>query len=423
MLTKWRWKFLQIARQLWVRAALIGALGIVTAVLAAFGEAFVPWHLPGNIGADAVNDILNIIASSMLAVTTFSLSVMTSAFGAATTNVTPRATKLLIQDQTTQNVLATFIGSFLFALVGIIMLKTGIYGERGRAILFIATIAVVALIVVTLLRWIDHLSQLGRVSETTDKVERVTLQSIDARLSQPSLGGQKFHPRETPPQGTLPILSDTTGYVQHIDLKGLSDCAEALDADFYLGVVPGDFVHPARPLLWITRSEEAEDAIKTIRDCFDVGAERSFDQDPRFGVAVLSEIAIRALSPAVNDPGTAIDVIGRLTRLLFKWADGCDPKAGEGKEISFPRLHVPPIETADLFDDAFNLIARDGAAMIEVQLRLQKAMHALSQAGDDEFRACAKAQSKLAYERAMEAMPAVQDKQRLTAALKQQGSA
>jgi uncharacterized membrane protein len=416
MLSKWRWKLLQITRRLWVRATLIGLLGVVAAILAAVGEPFIPWHLPGNIGADAVDDILNIIATSMLAVTTFSLSVMTAAYSAATNNVTPRATKLLMQDQVTQNVLATFIGSFLFALVGIVMLKTGLYGDRGRVILFVATIAVITLIVVTLIRWIDHLSELGRVGETTDRVEQATTKAIEARLASPLLGGQRFDKADGPPDGALAVEARSTGYVQHIDIKGLSECADALEADFYLSALPGSFVHPARALFWASPSGVPDEQVcERARNCFAIGAERSFDQDPRFGFAVLSEIAMRALSPAVNDSGTAIDVIGRLTRLLIKWADGCGPP--EQSDVSHPRLHVPPIKTEELFDHAFNLIARDGGGMIEVQLRLQKSLRALAEAGDEDFRSCADAQSRLALERALETMTAAQDKARLRQAV------
>lgn len=416
MLSKWRWKLLQVTRQLWVRAALIGSLGVVAAVLAAVGERFIPWDLPGNIGADAVDDILKIIASSMLAVTTFSLSVMTSAFSAATSNVTPRATRLLMQDQVTQNVLATFIGSFLFALVGIVMLKTGIYGDRGRVVLFVATVALITLIVVTLIRWIDHLSELGRVGETTDRVEEATKKAIDARLEMPLLGGKRFNPVKGAPKGARAVVAETTGYIQHVDIRGLSKCAEELEAEFYLAALPGGFVHPTRPLLWISASCDLEDSVlDRARACFEIGTERSYDQDPRFGFAVLSEIAIRALSPAVNDSGTAIDVIGRLTRLMNLWSNGCTTE--KRSDIVHPRLHVPPIETADLFDDAFNLIARDGAGMIEVQLRLQKALQALSQVGDEEFKKCAKTQSRLALERALDTMTAAQDKERLRSAL------
>lgn len=412
MLSKWRWKLLEITRRLWVRAALIGLLGVVAAILAAVGERYVPWDMPGQIGAEAVADILNILASSMLAVTTFSLSVMTSAYSAATNNVTPRATKLLMQDRVTQNVLATFIGSFLFALVGIVMLKTGVYGDRGRVILFAATIAVIALIVVTLIRWIDHLSQLGRVSQTTDRVEVATTDAIEARLKAPYLGGNCLDPEAFNQSEGLAVCPKTTGYVRHVDTEGLSACAEALEADIYLGVLPGAFVHPTRPLLSIRWATLADDeTMKRIRDCFDIGSERSYNQDPRFGIAVLSEIAIRALSPAVNDSGTAIDVIGRQTRLLTRWAEGGE--TDKSHDVSYPRLHIPPITEADLFEDAFNLIARDGSGMIEVQLRLQKALHFLSQVGNSQFRACAKRQSRLAVERALETMTATQDKARL----------
>lgn len=410
MLSAWRWKLLQVSRRLWVRAALIGALGVVTAMLAAVAQPFIPWQVPGSIGADAVGDLLNIIASSMLAVTTFSLSVMTSAYSAATNNVTPRATKLLIEDQVTQNVLATFIGSFLFALVGIIMLKTGVYGDRGRVFLFVATIAVIALIVVTLLRWIDHLSELGRVGETTKRVEEATRDAIDARIEAPYLGATPLEAGAALPDGAITSLE--TGYVQHIDVDALHDCAEKAEADIYLAVLPGTFVYPRRALVRMATAKDADEKLcKAIRKCFATGTERSFDQDPRFGLAVLSEIALRALSPGINDPGTAIDVIGRQTRLLVRWAEGC-LEAGE-TDIRFPRLHVPPLATADLFDDAFNLIARDGAGLIEVQLRLQKALQGLAELGDASFRACARTQSRLALARAQEALSSEQDKARL----------
>lgn len=74
-------------------------------------RSMIPESVSVKVGAEAVDNILNILASSMLAVTTFSLSIMVTAYGSATTNVTPRATRLVVEDVTTQNVLATFIGS------------------------------------------------------------------------------------------------------------------------------------------------------------------------------------------------------------------------------------------------------------------------------------------------------------------------
>lgn len=425
---KWRWVMAQLTRRLWVRATLLGVLGILAAMLAAVAERYIPWTIPGSIGSDAVDSLLAIIASSMLSVTTFSLSVMVSAYGSATNNVTPRATKLLIEDPLTQNVLATFIGSFLFSIVGLIVLKTGAYGDRGRVVLFVVTIAVIALVVVSLLRWIDHLTRLGRVGETTDRVEEATRRAIEARLRAPCLGGKPLRAQHAaPPPGALAVTADRIGYILHIDMPALSRLCEDRNTDMVLNAVPGTFVYPHVPLAFIpdlgkrdpgkrdpSKAEEVDTVRAAVCAAFSLGDERSFDQDPRFGLAVMSEIGCRALSPGVNDAGTAIDVIGRVTRLLSLWAQGPTlEREGEGQGPEFPRIHVPPLDTADLFEDSFMLMARDGAGLIEVQLRLQKCLLALSRMGDDAFRAAARLHSRMALDRAEAAMGLEADKARL----------
>ncbi len=334
---RWQWILTQLTRRLWFRATLIGMLGVAAAILAAVAEQYIPWKLPGDIGANAVDSILTIIASSMLAVTTFSLNVMTSAYASATNNVTPRATKLLMEDRVTQNVLSTFIGSFLFSMVGIVVLKTGAYGARGRVVLFIVTIGVIALIVVSLLRWIDYLTRFGRVSETTTRVEEATRAALTARIEEPYLGGSALiDPKHDIPDDAEPILADAIGYVQHIDMAALSDCADQIEADIFVDVNPGAFVYRDTPLARMAPRKDdgsVEEQRGTIRTAFSIGDERSFDQDPRFGLAVMSEIASRALSPAMNDPGTAIDVIGRSTRLMALWADGPREAPGEAPHM------------------------------------------------------------------------------------------
>lgn len=424
-MSRWMWVLHRLMRQLWLRATLIGGLGVLAAILAAVVERFIPWELPDFATSDAVDSILGIIASSMLAVTTFSLSVMTSAYGSATTNVTPRATKLMMEDRVTQNVLSTFIGSFLFGIVGIVVLKTGAYGDRGRAVLFIVTIAVIALIVVSLLRWIDYLTRFGRVGETTDRVENATRRALEARLEAPVLGGQPLTGGEDEvPATACPVLAAKVGYIQHVDVPALSQCCERFGVDLYVAVLPGTFVYRdtalARhglPEAGDLEPNAAEDLLGSVRRAFTIGDERSFDQDPRFGLAVMSEIGSRALSPAVNDPGTAIDVIGRTTRLLDTWASGVADRPADAPEISFPRVHIPPLKAADLFEDAFMLMARDGAGLIEVQLRLQKALAALARTGDEPFKVAARRQAELALARAEAAMPLEADRQRLRAAI------
>ncbi len=413
---RWRWILTYLTRRLWFRATLIGMLGVAAAMLAAVAENYIPWKLPWDIGADAVDSILTIIASSMLAVTTFSLNVMTSAYGSATNNVTPRATMLLREDKVTQNVLSTFLGSFLFGIVGIVVLKTGAYGARGRVVLFVVTIGVIALIVISLLRWIDYLTHFGQVGETTKRVEEATREAMEERLKAPALGGAPLlDPAGEIPSSAVAVAAEAVGYVEHIDMSALSRWCDAADADLYLAINPGAFVYADTALAWFTPKADGgsgEETSAAVRGAFSIGETRSFDQDPRFGLAVMSEIALRALSPAMNDPGTAIDVIGRTMRLMSLWAKGCAPE-GPPEDPPYPRVHVPPLRSQDLFEDAFMLIARDGAAMVEVQLRIQKALRALARMGDEAFRAAALHQANLAHDRAEAALTLAADRVRL----------
>ena len=438
-MSRWQWLMSRLGRQLWVRTSAIGVMGILIAVLSAVIELYLPWELSGEVSREAVDSLLSILASSMLAVTTFSLSIMVSAYGSATNTATPRATRLLIEDALTQTVLANFVGSFLFGIVGLIMLKVGLYGERGRIVLFVATILVIALVVVSLMQWIDHLTRLGRLGETTNRVETVARKALEARLAQPYLGGEPLlDPDHDIPADAVPVMGQEIGYVQHIDIPALAAFCAKHQTHIYLSVLPGAFIYPDKPMLWVpapalqdsgTERADPAKASRTNADqaawsqplqaTFSMGNERSFDQDPRFGLVVLSEIATRALSAAVNDPGTAIGVIGRLTRLLNTWAQASrkpsDADAEKGQEPDYPHVHVPPVTAMDLFDDAFMLIARDGAGMIEVQLPLQKSLLALSRVGDATFAEAARVHSRMALDRAEAALPLEEEKRRVRA--------
>lgn len=409
----WHWIFERVRRQLWWRAVAFGIAGMFTAVLALVVERVILWEIPFNLSPDAVDSLLNIIASSMLAVTTFSLGVMTAAFGAATTNVTPRATPLLMEDELTNNVLSTFIGAFLFSIVGIIVLKTGSYGERGRAVLFLFTIVVIALVVIQLLRWINHLISLGRVGTTIDRVEEAASAAIAERLAVPYLGAHPWHDVDAVPPGAVPVYARAIGYIQFIDIPVLSRLCEEAECEIYLPSNPGTFVFEDTVVAWLHAAQALPaDHAQRMAEQFVIATTRNFDQDPRFGLAVMAEIGSRALSSATNDPGTAIDVIGRQTRLLSQWADG-----RMDVPVDYPRLHLQPLSEDDLFEDAFMLMARDGAGLIEVQLRLQKSLAALQRQGSPGFRQAAAKQAAIALQRSEIALTCAADQQRLRKAV------
>ncbi|MEO5831352.1 MAG: DUF2254 domain-containing protein [Rhodanobacter sp.] len=407
MNAKWRLLIVRIGRRLWFRSALYGSFGIASALIGAFAKSLIPSSVAAQIGVSAVGNILGILASSMLAVTTFSLSTMVAAYAAASSNATPRASTLLIEDSGSQSALASFIGAFLFSIVGLIALSTGLYGDSGRLILFAATIVMIIMIVVTLLRWIDQISRLGRVSETIDRVERATREAMKALVKARHLHAA---PWSEPPANAAGISGPHIGYITYIDVGRLHRLAEQADVEVWAEVAAGRFVTPDQQL---ARLSHAVDDVLAERfaDAFVVEDLRNFDQDPRFGVVVLTEIAQRALSPAINDPGTAIDIIGTVTRLLCGWAEGV--RAAPEEELRYSRVHVRALDENDCFEDIYAPLARDAAGMLEVAIRLQKSLEALGLLGYPPYREPAAMHAARALRFSAHALLLESDQQRL----------
>ena len=400
MLARLGWVLRGLQRRLWFRATLFSVAGVATALLALLLRDHIPTTLPAKVGADAVDKILTIIASSMLAVTTFSLSTMVTAYNAAASSVTPRAYPLLLEDSTTQNALATFLGSFLFSLVGIIALSTGLYGDNGRVVLFAVTLVVILLIVFTLLRWIDHLSRLGQLDATSDSIEDAANHSLQRWLAQPYLGGVAA-PVDEPARGR-PVMADRTGYLQRVDMPLLADlCGD--QGRLRLAALPGAFLDPAQPLLWVEGLPPEKD--QRLRAAFTLDARRVHDQDPRFGLTVLGEIATGALVPSRSDSGTAIAILGRAQRLLTALTE---PR--EAVEPRYPRIEVPELSLDDLFDDFFLPVGRDAAPLVEVGMRLQKALARLAVQGDARIRRECLRHSRLALARAEATLGQAEDR-------------
>ena len=143
----WGQRLRELLRRMWVRVTLFSLSGVALAALAWWVGPYLPYVPEIELASGSVDALLNIVASSMLTVTTFSMSIIVGAYGSATTSATPRSNTLLAADPAAQNAVSIFIGSFLFSIVGIIVLRTGAYGPGGRAVLFLVTIAVVAVIV------------------------------------------------------------------------------------------------------------------------------------------------------------------------------------------------------------------------------------------------------------------------------------
>lgn len=433
------WLWLKNRRnRLWVIPMLTALLAVVVVFAAKWvGSFWMSNRLP-NIQAATIDDLLTVIASSMLAVATFSLGILVSALSSSATTATPRATELLMGDDDTRGAIGSFMAAFTFAVVAKTALGVGYYDTPGRFVLFVSTLGVLTYVVFRLLLWVKTLSSLGRMSDTIARIERVSRSTLKAHVKRPRLGAAP--PPHSTPSGTA-ILAEDIGYLCHLNMSGLQEAASAAHCTLHLHVRPGSFVGPDTVLATASRHQipatmgdihrneapPAPDA-RAVRSCFLLGPTRSYDQDPRFGLIVLSEVALRALSPAVNDSGTAISVMVSLTTLLVQ-ADRAmaDQEAEAAKnakqnqpeaaspEIEFDRITLPELDFHSLVTDGFASIARDGASMLEVGLRLQKMLATIARNGRAPVALEARRQARKALERGLAALTHPDDRRQLDA--------
>lgn len=411
-MNRWLYYWKRLTGQLWATVTLYGVAGVLLALAAVLFAPFVSPEAADRFGKfEAVEALLTILASSLLAVATFSLGAMVSVYTAVSAAATPRATALVVADPRTKKALSTFIGGFLFSIVALVAVEAAYYGPQGRAIIYFGTLALILVLAWTLLRWTDHLGRVGRMSYILERIEREAASSMEDRIEAPRLGACPIDPAEAT-RFDQTLCATATGYVQNIDTPRLQDLAERHDLILQLTCLPGTFVTDQHVLVRVSGSL-SKHAKADIQEAFSIGKARTFDQDVRFGLIVLGEIAGKALSPAVNDPGTAIQVTGIAVRLLKRWGEA----RAEPCEVRHSRLRAPVLNSSDLLDDVLGPISRFGASDVAASVRLQKALVVLKHSPDAELAQAAAHMARVSLERSRASLKVSDDIDRIARAV------
>ncbi|MFY9237597.1 MAG: DUF2254 domain-containing protein [Roseovarius sp.] len=408
--TLWR-KARALSQELWVRVVFMGLLSLISLGVTQLIQIVVPDEMTGRMPGSSADRLLDLIANAMLAVTIFSMTVMVSVYQSSSSQWTPRVHQLIIHDGITQKTLAAFIGTYLYALVAIILRELGVFLDAHALVLFWVTVLVLAFVVWSLVRWALHLQTFGSLLDTTRQVEGITKRQFEERLKTPCLGANPL--TGDVPEGAVCIRAAESGYIRDLYPEGLQATAKRFDVELYLTEPVGQFVFLNEPMLWVvgdadTDAAGEDDFESLVRDHITQGDLRSYEQDPRFGLTVMGEIAAKALSPGVNDPGTAIDVMTRVGRILSSYRD---ETKGDG-EVKFNRLWVPPLNAGELLDDGFGTVTRDGAGTLEVQHQLQRTLAGLMQHPDKGLSHAACAAAEQALRRALAAIDSPDDRTR-----------
>lgn len=391
----------RLRERLWVKPLFSCLISIIMVFIAKLADQTWLVEIAPEINPQSIERLLSILSSGMLVISTFAVASMIAAYASASNSATPRSFSLIISDDVSQNALSVFMGAFIFSLVAIITFENSYFDIAGHFVLFLMTLLVYILVILMFILWVDRIARLGRMGSTIEKIERATIDAMSKYTGRPALAGI---PVDSADERGCPVYADTVGYVQHIDMKLLQEFAGRHQSVIHVNAVPGTFATPDRALAFIEgipyKSEDGH--LSEIRDAFVTGRKRVFDHDPRFGIIALSEIAGRALSPGINDPGTAINIIGTFVRLFCFWNQKAD--TSDLADVKFDRVKVPVISTKEMFNDAFNVLSRDGASTIEVAIRLQKCLKSLTALSDTSISEAAENTAKLAYERSRQSL-------------------
>ncbi|MFG0436060.1 DUF2254 family protein [Morganella morganii] len=204
--------------------------------------------------------ILNILATSLLTVTTFSLGIIVSTYSSVSNQASPRATILITKNPTILYVLSTFIGSFLYSLVGVIGVYSDFYTPTGKFFVLFVTVGVLIIVIIAFVRWINHLFVFGRVNYITSQLLDVTSDALMARKPLRSMGARlSLGPPPSFPQ-TCQVYSMEIGFIQYIDIKSLNSWAKNKGGHIYIGIKIGYWVNLSHLLL--TSTVELSDSEK-----------------------------------------------------------------------------------------------------------------------------------------------------------------
>ncbi len=399
----------QLREKLWIKPLRNAVLAVAVVFVAHLADGLPLQEIVPDISTETVEKLLTVISASMLGVATFAVASMVSAYASAGGSATPRAFALIISDGLSQEALSSFIGAFIFSIVGIIAIKVGYFDVAGRFALFLFTIAIFAWVVLTFVRWVDNIARLGRLGNTIEKVDAATREAFSHFHRTAPLGGR---PVGAIPEGGVDLYSEELGFIQHIDIGCLDRWARDNDAVVYVRSLPGAFIQPQRALATIKPlAGETVLDMSDLLDAFVLAERRTYASDPRFGLIVMSEIGSRALSPGINDPGTAIDIVVRMARIIRDWSVAQD--GDDSAQPQIERVFVPPLNPHDLLEDAYAAISKDGVGLVEVGIWLQRSLALLAQLPAPDISRAARDQADLAFARAEQELSFPHDLERV----------
>ncbi len=298
-------------------------------------EPLLTYSLVFGLGADGSRGMLTAIASSMLTVATLAFSLTLNALAQVSNQFTPRIIRNFLRDRANQFVLGYFVSVFVYCLV---VLRTIRGGDEGS---FVPSVAIITGLVFAfggvfvLIFFIHHMAESIQVSTIINRIVSETKGSVD-RIFPESMGvpadKSDGSTHDLDDYQWVAIPSFASGFLQMVDSEQLLEIARESKLIIRMECRLGDFIGTCAPLVSVAAPDgDGEAAIEDgvaeeINDHFIIGSHRTLTQDVEFGLRQLVDIALKALSPGINDTTTALTCINYISEILGQLADRSFPE-------------------------------------------------------------------------------------------------
>ena len=332
----------QLLGSLWFvpGAIVLGAIALAVAMVELSArvdaEALARWPRVFGASADSSRSMLSAIAGSIITVAGVTFSITIVAVTQASSQYTPRILRNFMRDRANQVVLGAFVGIFAYCLVVLRTIRGG--DDEGRFVPALAVLLGVLLAVVgigILIFFVHHIASTLQASGIVARVTRETIAVVERLF--PEVMGEEAGDGDDAAIGSAKgggrrvAVAPASGYVQRVDADGLLRVARERGVVVWMHRGIGDFVVEGAPLAWIVpgthdagaareRDDDGDGAARAVAALYVVSSYRTVDQDPDFGVRQLVDIALKALSPGVNDTTTAVTCVDYLGAILVRVA-------------------------------------------------------------------------------------------------------
>jgi uncharacterized membrane protein len=332
------------------------------------------------IALDSARQVFSAIASGMLAFTgiVFAIALMAVQFSAAA--YSPRLAAVLFERPPVFHALGIFFATFTYALAALNWSGRG--GSDSAPLL--STIIVWILMVISMLAfaWLIHSIrglQIQWVLDAVGSKGRAVVESMppDGPEDGDTPGGGPGLYREG--QRQLIFHAGRPQVVTELDLRALLDLARSARAAILIQCSVGDTLMEGVPLASVHGSADAIPEAR-LRAGIRLGPLRTFEQDPRYAIRLLVDVAIRALSPAVNDPTTAVQALDQIEDLLRRLGTRRLTRGFVRDEAGAVRVVFPAPTWRDYLELSFDEIRQYGGGSLQVQRRMRAALRGLTEA-------------------------------------------